>query len=414
MLIIINHKSVSINEYSSSSRDAYRGTKNNESSAISLAKGSSYSLRVNGSLNWTYITCFADWNADGDFSDANERIGTNPNGVHSPFTSGSANASYRDFTINVPADAASAYIPLRIKMSYCTNDGETAMGTPDACTLGLYKEQINQAVAADIVLKVTQEGDGTPPDQNTGFNTSTLNTFPNRGNWSYDYVTQNDLYKRHTRASNQNFVSTQCWKTALVSFEPEAGQPAWNGTDGLGSGECLDYPTAPIFLAGSPLLTGSNIITTVPEWEIEGAELSGETHTATNGSIKAVYTTEGTFKARLTLKNGWGTSETLEKTIIVIDEEAYVGLESVTEEGIENMYAYPNPFVNEVFVMFAKEGNYNVEIFNLNGEKIYAETFGATNGEIKQFGVNGTAGLYLIRISNEAGNIVRTMKVEKK
>ena len=412
--ISLNGNTVNISENSSNSRDAYRGTKNNEASAIELAKGSSYSLRVNGSLNWTYITCFADWNADGDFNDANERIGTNPNGVHSPFTSGSANASYRDFTINVPESAASAYIPLRIKMSYCTNDNETAVGTPDPCTLGLYKEQVNQAVAADVVLKITEEGSGNAPIQETGFNKGILNTFPNRGNWSYDYVTQNDLYKRHTRASNQNFVSTQCWKTALVSFEPEAGQPSWNGYEGLGSGECLDYPTAPIFLAGSPLLTGSNIITTVPEWEIEGAELSGETHTATNGSIKAVYTTEGTFKARLTLKNGWGTSETLEKTIIVIDEEAYVGLESVTEEGIENMYAYPNPFVNEVFVMFAKEGNYNVEIFNLNGEKIYAETFGATNGEIKQFGVNGTAGLYLIRISNEAGNIVRTMKVEKK
>ncbi len=411
--IQLNGNTVSINEYSSSSRDAYRGTKNNESSAISLAKGSSYSLRVNGSLNWTYITCFADWNADGDFSDANERIGTNPNGVHSPFTSGSANASYRDFTINVPADAASAYIPLRIKMSYCTNDGETAMGTPDACTLGLYKEQINQAVAADIVLKVTQEGDGTPPVQNTGFNTSTLNTFPNRGNWSYDYITQNNLFKRHTYASNQNFVSTQCWKTALVSFEPEAGQPAWNGTDGLGSGECLDYPTAPIFLAGSPLLTGSNQIVTIPEWEIEGAEVSNDTYTATSGSINAVYNTKGTYKARLTLKNGWGDSETLEKTIVVFDPADFVGLEPITENESANMYAYPNPFVNEIYVQFVNTGEYNVEIYRLNGEKIYANSFKAESGEIKQFAVNGTAGLYLVRIS-DANGTVRTMKIEKK
>ncbi|MBO5975184.1 MAG: hypothetical protein J6P95_05665, partial [Paludibacteraceae bacterium] len=171
--IQLNGNTVSINEYSSSSRDAYRGTKNNESSAISLAKGSSYSLRVNGSLNWTYITCFADWNADGDFSDANERIGTNPNGVHSPFTSGSANASYRDFTINVPADAASAYIPLRLKMSYCTNNGETAMGTADPCSLTLYKETINQAVAVDVVLKVA-----TTADSGSGSGSSSANISP--------------------------------------------------------------------------------------------------------------------------------------------------------------------------------------------------------------------------------------------
>lgn len=149
--IELNGSTVDINESSSDSQDAYRGTKNNEASAIELAKGSSYTLTVNGNLHWQYITCFADWNADGDFSDANERIGTYPNGVH---VFDGSNAGSRSITINVPSTAASAYIPLRIKMSYCTNDNETAMGTPDPCSLTLYKEQVNQAVAADIVLKI--------------------------------------------------------------------------------------------------------------------------------------------------------------------------------------------------------------------------------------------------------------------
>ena len=155
--ISLNGSSVTINEYSSNSQDAYRGIKNNESTAIELTKGTSYTLTVNGSFNWQYISCFADWNADGDFSDSNERIGLFPSTVHQ-FGGTGAETNHRDITINVPSDAASAYIPLRIKMTYSTNNNETAVGTPDPCTLGLYKEQINQAVAVDVVLKVTGGG----------------------------------------------------------------------------------------------------------------------------------------------------------------------------------------------------------------------------------------------------------------
>ncbi|MBR5469265.1 MAG: hypothetical protein IKU78_02240 [Paludibacteraceae bacterium] len=199
--ISLNGSSVTINEYSSNSQDAYRGTKNNEASAIELAKGSSYTLTVNGSFIWQYISCFADWNADGDFSDSNERIGLFPSTVHQ-FGGTGAETDYRDITINVPSDAASAYIPLRIKMAYSTNNNETAVGTPDPCTLGLYKEQINQAVAVDVVLKVTGGSGGgntttycaqptftnngtTPPAtgylQNLTANGTALAT-----NWSYD------------------------------------------------------------------------------------------------------------------------------------------------------------------------------------------------------------------------------------
>lgn len=197
--ISLNGSTVTISEYSSSSKDAYRGTKNDEASAIEVVKGSSYTLTVNGSLNWQYISCFADWNADGDFSDTNESIGLYPNDVH---VFDGTNADSRTITINVPADAASAYIPLRLKMSYCTNNAETAVGTSDPCSLALNKEQINQAVAVDVVLKVTGGSGGgnttdycaqptftnngtTPPAtgylQNLTANGTALAT-----NWSYD------------------------------------------------------------------------------------------------------------------------------------------------------------------------------------------------------------------------------------
>ena len=841
--ISLNGKTVTINEYSSNSQDAYRGTKNNEASAIAVTKGSSYTLTVNGAFNWTYITCFADWNADGDFSDANERIGTNPTATHTPFTSGSASSSSRTFTINVPSTAASAYIPLRIKMSYCTNDGETAMGTPDPCTLGLYKEQVNQAVAADVVLKVSttdsgsgssggttvESGDwqstyndevhtwyfeiwaqqdggepqlvttttswaayainasldltktqsmrvgvcavapdgvtkseiewsnyldvsnvtivegievdkpvikaneeftvsftdpnhgvatrwrltdasgsyvsggtftggtsfttdilsevglygvevtyrnkngvsvtenynglvkitapevgampridsytidgeavsqkdvpadnqahtlaftsrdadgstskaveiedvnsftidggylptGTPitvafwckiksipesmdnqnhfftlrsrnsynatcgswydayagewkiminnPTNNVdyklnvdhaaknhgavdfvlpigdwfhvaiatnasrntkvyingvqrfssslgmgsnygscynfrayigggtvmglnGFNGSiddiqiwhkqlsesevktAMNGFPqgttiptdlkgywdleeydsdgrylNRGNWSYDYMTQNGLFKKNTNASaNPRYVSTSVWKSCVTSLAPEANEPRW-GPPGntntneygeyYGIGEPVEVVKFPSVVAGSPMLSGSYVITTVPQWEIEGATPTNSTYTATSGSTQVAYSVEGTYKAKLTLVNGWGSSETMEKTIVVYDHT--VGLDPLVGNSVE-VTTYPNPFVNELYIQFAEGGDFNVEIMDVTGQLLYTENVTVADNAIKQIAIKGNPGMYIVRLSTTAGTGVRTFKVEKK
>ena len=840
--ISLNGSTVAINEYSSNSKDAYRGTKNNESSAIAVTKGSSYTLTVNGSFNWTYITCFADWNADGDFSDANERIGTNPTATHTPFTSGSASSTSRTFTINVPSTAASAYIPLRIKMSYCTNDNETAVGTPDPCSLGLYKEQINQAVAADVVLKVSttdsgsgsgggtvESGDwqstyndevdtwyfeiwaqqdggepqlvttttswaayavdvpidlngtksvrvgsravapdgttkseitwsnymdcsdvtilegievdkpvikaneeftvsftdpshgvatrwrllnadgsyisngtftggtsfttnmlsaiglygvevtyvnsygvstteiynglvkitvpevgampridsytidgeavsqkdvpadnqahtlaftsrdadgstskaveiedvnsftidggylptGTPitvafwckiksipesmdnqnhfftlrsrnsynatcgswydayagewkiminnPTNNVdyklnvdhaaknhgavdfvlpigdwfhvaiatnasrntkvyingvqrfssslgmgsnygtcynfrayigggtvmglnGFNGSiddiqiwhkqlsesevktAMNGFPqgttiptdlkgywdleeydsdgrylNRGNWSYDYMTQNGLFKKNTNASaNPRYVSTSVWKSCVTSLAPEANEPRW-GPPGntntneygeyYGIGEPVEVVKFPSVVAGSPMLSGSYVITTIPEWEIEGTTPTNSSYTATSGSTQVAYSVEGTYKAKLTLVNDWGSSETMEKTIVVYDHT--VDLNPLVGNSVE-VTTYPNPFVNELYIQFAEGGDFNVEIMDVTGQLLYTENVTVADNAIKQIAVKGNPGMYIVRLSTTAGTGVRTFKVEKK
>lgn len=156
--IVLNGETITIGEYSSPNFDTYRGNANNEGTAIELTKGSSYTLRVNGGMNWTFITCFADWNADGDFSDAGERIGILP--ADATYF-GPANAGFREFTLNVPADAASAYIPLRVKMAYSCDASGVAFAA-DACSL-TGNEVTNQSVAADVILKVIN---GTAPTVN--------------------------------------------------------------------------------------------------------------------------------------------------------------------------------------------------------------------------------------------------------
>lgn len=150
--VSLNGQTITVNENSSRTADTYRGFKNDEATAIELVKGTTYTLRVEGGMNWTFITCFADWNADGDFSDTGENVGILPARDSSFNNDNTGNSAFREFSITVPTTATTAYIPLRVKMAYsCDNLGNAFNANP--CALS-GNETSNQSVAVDIVLKI--------------------------------------------------------------------------------------------------------------------------------------------------------------------------------------------------------------------------------------------------------------------
>jgi endo-beta-N-acetylglucosaminidase D len=243
----------------------------------------------------------------------------------------------------------------------------------------------------------------------------------NRGNWSYDYMTQNGLFKKNTNASaNPRYVSTSVWKSCVTSLAPEANEPRW-GSPGntntneygeyYGIGEPVEVVKFPSVVAGSPMLSGSYVITTVPKWEIEGTTPTNSSYTATSGSTQVAYSVEGTYKAKLTLVNDWGSSETMEKTIVVYDHT--VGLNPLVGNTVE-VTTYPNPFVNELYIQFAEGGDFNVEIMDVKGQLLYTENVTVADNAIKQIAIKGNPGMYIVRLSTTAGTGVRTFKVEKK
>ena len=246
--------------------------------------------------------------------------------------------------------------------------------------------------------------------------------FVNRGNWSYDYMTAKNLFKKNeVSGANPTYVSTKTWRSCIAGLAPEAYEPRWCGSGNTtnrdengnyyGLGEPIDVPKDPELLPGCPMLSGSYVITTVPQWEIEGTTPTNSVYTATSGSTKVAYATEGTYKAKLTLVNGWGSSETMEKTIVVYDHT--VALPSVNGNSVE-ITTYPNPFVNELYIQFAEGGDFNVEVMSITGELLYTHNLKVAQNEIKQIDIKGNPGMYIVRLSTTEGTGVRTFKVEKK
>ena len=163
------------------------------------------------------------------------------------------------------------------------------------------------------------------------------------------------------------------------------------------------------YAAGAPFISGTNYkIETLPTWTLKRASIISSNGNKDAGTAKAIYSTEGTYSATLTLANGWG-SDT--KTIEVINIMPTGIEDDVTVE--EMMQAFPNPFENEVYVNFAEDGVYTIELFDNAGRMLSQASLNATAGEVYPIAVDGEAGIYFIKVKGEGG-LLKVMKVAKK
>ena len=168
-------------------------------------------------------------------------------------------------------------------------------------------------------------------------------------------------------------------------------------------------PQSISFAAGAPFISGSIYkIETLPTWTLKKANLISKGGNKDAGNAKVIYATEGDYTATLTLANGWG-SDT--KTIEVVEVNPTGIEDNVSVE--EMMQAFPNPFENEVYVNFAEDGVYTVELYDNAGRMLNKASLNATAGEIINIPVDGEAGIYFIKVKGEGG-LLKVMKVAKK
>ena len=146
----------------------------------------------------------------------------------------------------------------------------------------------------------------------------------------------------------------------------------------------------------------------MPTWKIKGASLQTSTGNKDAGNAKVIYAEAGDYTATLTLSNGWG-SDT--KTIEVVSVQPTGIEEEVAVE--EMMKAFPNPFENEVYLNFAEDGVYTVELYDNAGRMLNKASMNAVAGEIYPIAVDGEAGIYFIKVKGECG-LLKVMKVAKK
>jgi endo-beta-N-acetylglucosaminidase D len=156
---------------------------------------------------------------------------------------------------------------------------------------------------------------------------------------------------------------------------------------------------------GVPILSGGtrDVIVESVNWTLPGT--TGVTPTA-NGA-DAVYGSNGTYPVTLTLKNSWGTADKTIADYIVVGTG--VGINGVVPEDLS---IYPNPFKESANILFASDGEYRVEIYNVSSRKIASEAYSANAGEVRTLSIDAPAGIYLVKVIKD-GKCIRSFKVLK-
>jgi PKD repeat protein len=158
-------------------------------------------------------------------------------------------------------------------------------------------------------------------------------------------------------------------------------------------------------VAGVPFMTGSLPIEFKSvKWLTQGGDC---TH-SDEKSATVTYTKEGKHSVVLELTNTWGT------TTKRIDDYIIVGNgDGVNEEEVENLNIYPNPFENEVNLLFVESGNYKIKVYDSQGRVIQIKNCTATTNDALQLTIEGSAGLYYVVVM-KGDKYSRSFKLIKK
>ena len=216
---------------------------------------------------------------------------------------------------------------------------------------------------------------------------------------------------------------------ALWDFESEANEDHSFSAVGTAAGakgynyEIIGNPDggnpyynfrAPIFLPGCSFLQGTGFpIETKPVWSDTNRKTSFEkvvSRAATEGeagSAKVSFVTEGDHTVQLTLQNPYGESTMTYPVFTVGNGDSAI-------EGVEADQADVDAYTvdNILFIEFAADGNYDVQVYNTAGMLCGAETLAAVAGQNAQITL-GQKGVYLVRVARD-GQVLRTIKVISK
>lgn len=168
----------------------------------------------------------------------------------------------------------------------------------------------------------------------------------------------------------------------------------------------IDEPVNPVLALGVPMMEGVRPVTfESAKWILDGASIF---NTDDNGNAVVQYDKDGKYPVTLTLTNSWGsTSKTLYDYITISGGTGVEGNETV-----ENMLIYPNPFVESVNILFASDGKYSVDVFNVNGQKVGTQAYEVSAGQACNLSFKAPEGLYYVMVMQN-GKCIKTFKVSK-
>jgi endo-beta-N-acetylglucosaminidase D len=210
----------------------------------------------------------------------------------------------------------------------------------------------------------------------------------------FDFETEPD--------ANNQLISTGTNTNLWAETSGQSPKPGGN------EGETVFTPEASVFAPGAPFIPGSVFkIETLPVWNFAEGTVESAGGNSTEGTAVVKYNVDGNHVATLTLTNGWGSDVRKFEYVIV---QTSTGVEDVL--GVETS-VYPNPFVEEVNVLFRDGGSYRIDVFNVVGQNVLTKNVNADGGDFVKIKVNAPKGTYIMKISDQQ-NVVKTLKLIKR
>ena len=170
-------------------------------------------------------------------------------------------------------------------------------------------------------------------------------------------------------------------------------------------GQSVQTNVSPLYDAGCPYVKGTGFkVETKPSWSTRQATISNANGNDTEGEATVVYGAPGTKTLTLTLENSWG------KDVKDYPEIDFTAIDGVAADAADGIEAYT---INKtLFVKFAEEGNYEVNVYNMSGMLVGRDARNINAGEVMHITI-GQAGVYVIQIQKD-GKEVRSLKVVNK
>ena len=170
-------------------------------------------------------------------------------------------------------------------------------------------------------------------------------------------------------------------------------------------GQSVQTNVSPLYDAGCPYVKGTGFkVETKPSWSTRQATISNANGNDTEGEATVVYGAPGTKTLTLTLENSWG------KDVKSYPEIDFTAIDGVAADAADGIEAYT---INKtLFVKFAEEGNYEVNVYNMSGMLVGRDARNINAGEVMHITI-GQAGVYVIQIQKD-GKEVRSLKVVNK
>lgn len=179
----------------------------------------------------------------------------------------------------------------------------------------------------------------------------------------------------------------------------------WRESKSSGEGQGGKVYLAPVYSAGTPQISGTNFpIVTKPSWEAGRAATIVGDGTGESGSATIRWAKEGDYTVTLTLANGHGSDSRAYPVVKVGDNLAAIDGIDTDADGV---YTYTES--NTIFVEFAADGNYDVQVYNVAGMLVGSKEANVTAGQNAQISI-GVNGVYLVKVMKD-GKPMRTVKV---